>query len=294
MAEMDGQIVLITGATNGIGEATAHALAEQGATVVLVARNESKAQRVQSDIKSKTNNQNVDYIIADLSVMDEVRKAAQTFKNRYDALHVLVNNAGAIFTEYEETADGYEYTFALNHLNYFLLTHELLDLLKATGTPDHHARVVNVSSSAHFGGTMDWDDVQNQKGYGTGIKAYSRSKLCNVMFTYELDRRLREEGANVSTNALHPGVVRTGFGHNNGLMTRAFVGLIQMFSLNAQQGAATQIYLASSPEVEGVSGKYFEKKKPKRSSSFSREPAYWAHLWAISEELTGLKSGETA
>jgi len=292
MATMNGKIVLITGATNGLGEVTAREIAKMGATVVIVGRNPEKTAHVAADIKTATGNDKVDTIIGDLSIMDGVRHVAQSFRDRYDELHILVNNAGALFTDRQITADGYEKTFALNHLNYFLLTHLLLDTLKATGTPDEKARIVNVSSDAHQMASIDWDDLQNSKSYGTGMAAYGESKLENILFTYELARRLDAEGANVTANALHPGLVSTGFGRNNGFLSKLFMNLLKPFALNADQGAETQIYLATSPEVEGVTGTYFAKSKPATSNEASHKQADWERLWTISEELTGLKTGE--
>jgi NAD(P)-dependent dehydrogenase (short-subunit alcohol dehydrogenase family) len=289
---MDGQIVMITGATNGLGKETALEIARMGATVILVGRNEDKAQRVVADIQRETGNQNVEYMIADLAVMDDIRQLAETFKAKYDQLHVLINNAGMLFTDRELTADGYERTFALNHLNYFLLTNLLLETLKATGTPEHNARIVNVSSSAHRMGKIDFDNLNGEKSYNA-MSAYGTSKLENVLFTYELARRLQADGANVTANCLHPGVVNTGFGKNNdgfsGVVAKFFMLLMRPFQISADQGAQTQIYLATSPEVEGVTGKYFENQKPKQSNKASYDEAAQRQLWEISEEMTGLK-----
>jgi len=272
---------------------TAREIAAMGATVVMVGRNAEKTARVAADIKTATGNDNVDTIIGDLSLLDGVRHVAQSFKDRYDELHVLINNAGALFTDRQVTADGYEQTFALNHLNYFLLTHLLLDTLKATGTADEKARIVNVASDAHQMTSLDFDDLQNERGYGTGMAAYGESKLENIIFTYELARRLEAEGANVTANALHPGLVATGFGRNNGFLSKMFMNLLKPFALNADQGAETQIYLATSPQVEGVTGEYFVKSKPAKSNAASHNQADWARLWAISEEMTGIKAVET-
>ncbi|MEQ8675207.1 MAG: SDR family oxidoreductase [Aggregatilineales bacterium] len=289
MADMNGQVVLVTGATNGIGEVTAHELAKMGATVVIVGRSNEKTNRVQAEIKSATNNPNVDVIIADLSQLSEVRKVAETFKTNYDRLDVLVNNAGAVFTSYQQTDDGYEMTFALNHLNYFLLTNLLLDTLKASGTPEHQARIVNVASSAHFSATLSFPNVQKTADNFNGISAYNQSKLMNIMFTYALARRLEAEGAPVTTNALHPGLVSTGFARNNGFFAKLFVTLISPFAKNATDGAETQIYLASSPDVEGVSGKYFDNSKPVKSNDFSYRVEDQERLWTLSEEMVKLE-----
>lgn len=291
---MNGRIVMVTGATSGIGEVTARELARKGATTILVARNEAKAQRTVAQIKENTDNPNVEYMIADLSVMDEVRKLAADFQAKYDQLHILVNNAGMMFTDYQKTADGYERTFALNHLNYFLLTNLLLDTIKASGEPDHYARIVNVSSDAHqFPRDLNFDELHQPKNYGA-MRAYGESKLENIMFTYELARRLAKEGAYVTANVLHPGAVATGFGRNNsgfmGTLSKIAVTLLAPLMKSADAGAETSIYLASSPEVEGISGAYFDNCKMKESSPLSKREDYWQRLWAVSEELTGLRA----
>ncbi|MFW5748470.1 MAG: SDR family oxidoreductase [Chloroflexota bacterium] len=292
MTDMQGRVVLITGATNGLGEVSAHELAGMGATTVIVGRDETKARRVVDAIRRAKGNQDVHYLVADLSIMDEVRQLADAFKARFDRLDVLMNNAGMLFTSKQMTPDGYEKTFALNHLSYFLLTALLLDMLKTTGTPDRKARIVNVSSDAHTMTGMKFDNLNAEKGYNP-MTAYGLSKLENILFTYELARRLGAEGADVTANCLHPGLVDTGFGKNNngfiGALSKVLVSLMKPFQLSAEKGAETQIYLASSPEVEGVSGQYFNKKKPKRSSAATYDQAAQERLWAISEELTGLK-----
>lgn len=295
--DMTGKTVLITGATNGLGEVTARELARMGAVVVIVGRNAQKARDVTDSIKAATGNQAVDYIVSDLSVMGQVRDLADTFRARYDRLDVLVNNAGMIFTSRELTADGFERTFALNHLNYFLLTNLLLDMLKQTGTAEQKARVVNVSSSAHTFGKLDFSNLNGEKSYSP-MGAYGVSKLCNILFTNALARRLLAEDAPVTANSLHPGIVRTGFGKNNGglvgTLTRAGTTVLQMFGLSAEKGAETQIYLASSSEIEGVSGQYFEKKKISRSNSVSNNEAIQERLWEVSAQMTGLHEAETA
>ncbi len=279
---MDGKVCLVTGATNGIGKVAARELAKMGAAMVIVGRNPAKTESTVHEIQSHTGSSAVDSIVADLSSMAEVRRAAEEFKSRYKRLDVLVNNAGALFTSRQETVDGYEMTFALNHLSYFLLTNLLLDTLK-TSAP---ARIVNVSSDAHRNAKLDFDDLHIRQSYGIGSKAYERSKLANVLFTYELARRLA--GTRVTANALHPGAVATGFGHNNkGIVSLAF-RLFDRFSITPEKGAETIIYLASSPEVEGVTGKYFYKRKPVDSSPESNNEAAAKRLWEISEQMVGL------
>src|SRR5258707_9803495 len=204
MDNMQGKICLITGATNGIGKETALGLARLGATVIVVGRSRDLGAATVAEIKQKSGNSNVESMTADLSSMAEVRRLAKEFKAKYNALHVLVNNAGAIFLSRQLSPDGYEMTFALNHLSYFLLTNLLLDLIKASAP----ARIVNVSSDSHERAHINFDDLQSTKGY-TGIGAYGQSKLANIMFTYELARRLSETG--VTVNAVHPGFVRSRF-----------------------------------------------------------------------------------
>lgn len=280
---MRNKVCLVTGATAGIGEVTACALAEKGATVIVVGRNFEKCERTIRDIKQKTGNENVEYLLADLSVQKQTRELASRFKKKYQRLDVLVNNAGGIYTSRQLSEDGVEMTFALNHLAYFLLTNLLLDTLKESPS----ARIINVSSMAHIGGKIDFEDVQGNKWY-TGWGAYGQSKLANVLFTYELARRT--EGTKITANALHPGVVATEFGKNNGFFGTVMRGAMDLFSISPEEGAKTTIYLASSSEVEGITGKYFDKKKPVQSSAASYDLKTAKRLWEISEEMTREKT----
>lgn len=284
--DMHGKTVLITGATNGIGKVTALELAKMSATVVLVGRSRSRTEAVASEIKSASKNNAVDLLIGDLSSMAEVRRIADEFQRKYQRLDVLVNNAGAYFTSRQETVDGYEMTFGLNHLNYFLLTNLLLDTLKSS-VP---SRIVNVASDAHTNGVINFDDLQLKKSYGmAGITAYSQSKLANVLFTYELAKRLA--GTGVTANAIHPGFVASGFAHNNGTAISVLMKIIgRLFALTPEQGAETIIYLASSPEVEGVTGKYFEKCQAVQSAPQSYDEAAARRLWEISETMVNQQS----
>ncbi|MEO8609428.1 MAG: SDR family oxidoreductase [Chloroflexota bacterium] len=281
MGEMDGKVVLITGATNGIGKAAALALAKKGASVTIVGRNPAKTAETVAEIKAQSGNTNIDSIIADLSSMAEVRKVAEAFKAKHARLDVLINNAGGVFAERIETVDGYEMTFAFNHLAYFLLTNLLLDTIKASAP----ARIVSVSSGAHRNGKINFDDLNSKNGNTMGT--YGNSKLANIMFTYELARRL--EGTGVTANVLHPGVVRTGFGKDVGGVMGFGIRLIAPFLLTPEQGADTIIYLASSPEVEGITGKYWDKRKAVKSIDASYDVSAQQRLWTVSEELTGLK-----
>jgi len=277
---MQGKICLITGATSGIGRETALGLARRGAHVAIVGRDADRTRAAADWIRWEAGTEQVAFLLAELSSQAEVRRVAREFKGSYSRLDVLVNNAGAIFTRRETTVDGFERTWALNHLAYFLLTHELLELLKASAP----ARIVNVASTMHTGGVIDFDDLQGEKSHGA-IRAYSQSKLANVLFTYALARRL--EGTGVTANCLHPGGVATGFGQNTPGALKLLMRLARPFLISAEQGAATSIYLASSPEVEGTSGRYFAKCKPARSSAASHEEALQERLWALSLRQIG-------
>jgi NAD(P)-dependent dehydrogenase (short-subunit alcohol dehydrogenase family) len=274
----------VTGATNGIGEVTALELARMGATVVIIGRNEAKAKATIAKIKSDVANADVDYLIADLSLMRDVKKVAEAFREKYARLDVLVNNAGMVFDKRIATAEGLEITFALNHMSYFYLTHLLLDMLKASGTPTQKSRVVSVSSGAHQIGTPNFDDVQFERRNYNQFRAYGQSKMMNILFTNELARQLASENANVTANALHPGAVKTGFGAGNTGFMRTLISLARPFFLTPEQGAQTQIYLASSPEVEGVSGKYFAKSKPAKTHKNAHNTAMWSQLWSYSHD----------
>jgi NAD(P)-dependent dehydrogenase (short-subunit alcohol dehydrogenase family) len=278
---MLAKTVLVTGGTNGIGLVTARELARMGAQVTIVSRNAEKCAKVAEAIRTKTGNP-VDFIAADLSTLAGINEAAAAFKHRHTHTHlqVLVNNAGALFFRKELTSDGYERTFALNHLNYFLLTILLLDLLKASAP----ARIVNVSSGAHLKASIDFDNLQGEESYQM-MKAYGQSKLANVLFTYELARRLK--GSGVTVNALHPGTVATGFARNNGLLFNLGTKVAGLFFRKPAQGAQTSIYLASSPEVEGVTGKYFFDCQAVESSPLSQDQALAERLWQVSLKLTG-------
>lgn len=271
---------MVTGATAGIGLVTARELARKGARVVVVGRDAVKGERTVREISDETGNERVGFQRADLSVQSEVRRLARNFVEEHPRLDVLVNNAGAIFTRRRLSADGIEMTFALNHLSYFLLTKLLLDSLAAAPA----GRVVNVSSAAHGGAELDFDDLQCERGY-TGWRAYQRSKLANLLFTYELARRL--EGSGITANALHPGFVASRFGLNNGPLFRLGIRIAFMTSaISVEEGAKTGIHLASSPEVEGVSGRYFVECEPAESSRASRDADTARRLWEISERMT--------
>lgn len=273
---MNGKICLITGANSGIGKATALGLAKLGATVVIVCRDKAKGEAAQAEIKAQNSSGSVDLLLADLSSQESIRQLAKTVNERYPHLYVLINNAGISPSTRILTVDGIESTFAVNHLGPFLLTHLLLEKLKASAP----ARIVNVASSAE--GALNFDDLQGEKSFNS-MQAYSQSKRANILFTYELARRLA--GTGVTANCLHPGVVSTNLVRDFPLAFRAFV---RLFFTTPEKGAQTSIYLASSPEVEGISGKYFAKKSAIQSSQASYDEAAAQRLWQISAELTHL------
>ena len=279
---MTGKTVLITGGTGGIGKATAAGLARLGARVGVVGRDGRRADAAAADIRREADSALVDWFVADMSSQAEVRALAAEVLDRYRRLDVLVNNVGGFWATRHTTADGLEHTFAVNHLASFLLTKLLLERLHSSAP----ARIVTVSSGAQAMGRIDFDDLQGERGY-RGQRAYNQSKLANVLFTYELARRLA--GTGVTANVLHPGVVRTGFGAEDparmhGLLTP----IARPFMKTPELGAATSVYLASSPDVEGVSGAYFANNKPKRSSRRSYDTDAAARLWTVSARLVSL------
>lgn len=283
---MTDRIALVTGATSGIGRATAEALARQGFQVVLVARDPQKGEAVLTQIQAQTGHSGLDLLVADLASQDSIRALAAAYKDRYTRLDVLINNAGGFFADRRTTVDGLEYTFAFNHLAYFLLTGLLLDLIFASAP----ARIINVSSGAQALTGLHFDDLQGERRYD-GQTAYSQSKLANVVFTYALARRL--SGTGVTVNAVHPGVVRTNFGRENpSWVFRLLFPLIDPFMLTPEKGAATSVYLATSPEVDGITGQYFVNRKPQRTNPASYDLGVQDRLWAISAQLTGLNEGE--
>jgi len=279
---MNGKICLVTGATNGIGKATAQRLAQMGATVVIVGRSAPKTAQLVEEIRATSGNHNVDSLLADLSSQQDIRRLAAEFKTRYSHLHVLLNNAGATFTTRQLSVDGIEMTFALNHLAYFLLTNLLLDIIEAS-TP---ARIINVSSDAHSGGKIDFDNLQGERSY-SGFGPYGNSKLANILFTTELARRL--EGTGVTVNALHPGLTSTGFGKNNpGLLMKIMGAVIPLIARSPEKGAETSIYLATSPEVESITGKYFVNRKVAQTAPQAADNAAATRLWDVSAEMVHL------
>lgn len=285
MVETNGSIAgrtcMITGATSGIGRAAALELARMGAELVLVCRDRARADVVVAEIRTMTGNRTVEVMLADLSSQQAVRQLVCDYLATSRPLHVLLNNAGVVNLQRTLTCDGIETVFAVNHLAYFLLTNLLLDRLKASAP----ARIVNVASDAHRFGAMNFDDLGGERRYRT-MRIYGQSKLANIMFTYELARRL--EGSGVTVNCLHPGAVATGLGKNNGGWAKAVIGMLRPFFRTPESGAATSIYLAASPHVKGVSGKYFSNCKEARSSKASYDAAAASRLWEISAQMTRL------
>jgi len=276
---MEGKICMITGANSGIGKATTFGLAEMGTKIVMVCRNKERGETSQQEIIEKTGNKNVDLLICDLSSQEQIRKLVSGFKLEYQNLHILINNAGIVLSKRQLSVDGIEMNFAVNYLAPFLLSNLLIDVLKMSAP----SRIINVSSEVHKRGTLDFDDIQvENKKYGA-FKVYGVSKLALTLFTYELSKKL--EGTGVTVNAVHPGVFRSNLGRDLPAISRGFQ---KTFFKSPRKGATTSIYLASSPDVESITGKYFVKKQPKRSSDESYNEEYAKRLWEISTEMTNL------
>jgi NAD(P)-dependent dehydrogenase (short-subunit alcohol dehydrogenase family) len=278
---MQGKTCLVTGATSGIGLVTATELARRGARVVLVGRSPAKCEAALARIRAETGGSDVEVLQADLSSQRQVRDLARQFLERHARLDVLVNNAGGFWLRRQLTEDRLEMTVAVNHLAYFLLTHLLLDVLKASAP----ARVVNVASGAHVRATLDFDDLQGERDY-RGWPQYCRSKLMNLLFTNELARVLA--GTGVTANALHPGWVATGIGVNNGLFGRVWRLVARCLAVSPQQGARTTLHLATAPEVAGVTGRYFVDEREVAPSPAALDEAAARRLWDVSRKLTHL------
>ncbi|MDD1747015.1 MAG: SDR family oxidoreductase [Methanomassiliicoccales archaeon] len=272
-------MVLITGATSGIGRVTAKALAGMGARVVILGRDAKKGDELLNEIHGYVGERTAEFILCDMASLENVRKAALEFRSRFDRLDVLIDNAGGINGKRKVTADGFEYTFGVNHLAHFVLTNLLLDMLRASAP----SRVVVTSSSAQAFGHIDFDDLMAERHYRS-LRVYGRSKLANALFTFELARRL--DGTGVTANCFHPGAVRSNFVKGMGGAARVMAPVVGIFERSPEKGAETQIYLASSPDVEGDTGRYFVKKKVRRSSNESLDPEVAKRLWEVSEELT--------
>ena len=284
---MKGKICIVTGSNSGIGKETTLGLANMGATVVMVVRDQRRGENAQREIMRQTGNNSVDLMMCDLSSMNSIQHFVKEFKRKYDRLDVLVNNAGALFNKREVTPEGFERTFAVNYLGPFLLVHELIDLLKKSAP----SRIINVSSGLAKNGRVDLDDLQSEKNY-VGTKpyssrrapVYSNTKLMLMMFTYELARRLK--GSGVTANVLMPGFVATNLGKNSGNLSSSIMfKMVRPMQINARKGAETSIYLASSDEVKDVSGKCFAKKKEVLTCSASYDEDLQKKLWSKTESI---------
>ncbi len=282
MRDMSGKVILITGATRGIGRMAAHGIAPTGATIVVVGRDQARVDTLISELQPIAGCGPLHGEVCDLTDQADVRALSDRFKTRFDRLDVLVNNAGAIFTKKVNTVDGFERTWALNHNAYFLLTTLLQDILRSTGD----ARVVSTASDAHRPGKMHWDDLQfERRGTKAGWSTYCQSKLANILFTRELSRRL--DGSGVTANCLHPGFVNTGFSRNNGSMARLLMTISRPFQRKDTKGAETVVWLAVSEEAEGLTGEYCHNCKPAKPTGRARNNEDAARLWGLSEEMTG-------
>jgi NAD(P)-dependent dehydrogenase (short-subunit alcohol dehydrogenase family) len=278
---MEGKVCLITGANSGIGKETALALAKMNATVVMLCRNKQRGEKAQKEIIEQSKNKNVDLLLCDLSSLKDIKNFISEFKNKYEKLHVLINNAGVMLKNRKVSLDGFEMNFAVHVLGPFLLTNLLLDILKESAP----SRIINVASAAHKRAKIDFEDLQSENKKYRLFSAYGISKLAEILFTYELSRKL--EGTKVTANAVHPGVVATNLGRDQSKFSQWFA---KKFFKSPEEGAQTSIYLASSSEVEGITGKYFINKEPRESSIESYNEENAERLWKICEEMTGLKS----
>jgi NAD(P)-dependent dehydrogenase (short-subunit alcohol dehydrogenase family) len=275
-------VVVLTGATSGIGRAAAVALAREGARLVLVARDAGRAAETVAHVAETTGNRDVDVVLGDLAVQRDVRAVAEAVRARAPRIDVLLNNAGVVNLRYTTTADGIETTLAVNHLAYFMLTLSLRESLRAAPA----ARIVNVASDAHRWGRLDFDDLGNARRY-RAMRVYGQSKLCNILFTYELARRLGDSG--ITANCLHPGAVATRLGQNNGRVATVLTKMLAPFFRTPEGGADTAVYLATSPDVRDTSGGYFANRRQIRSSRLTYDVDVQRRLWDASESLTGVR-----
>lgn len=284
---MKDKVCVITGANAGIGKSTTIEIAKMGATIAMVCRNKEKAVKARQEIINISNNQNIKIFICDFSSQDQIRMVASQLNQHYHTIDILINNAGFVATQKNRqiTPEGIEQTIAVNHLGYFMLS----NLLKPSLLQSKAARIINVSSEAHRFIRFDINNLQLEQGYSP-MNAYSLSKLMNIHFTQVLAKRL--EGTNITTNALHPGVVRTNFGNNLSGFMKFIFALAKPFMINSDQGASTSVYLATSPEVASISGKYFAKKKLKAPNKDAQNMEYAEKIWDISTQLTHLE-GQT-
>jgi NAD(P)-dependent dehydrogenase (short-subunit alcohol dehydrogenase family) len=282
---VQGKTVVITGGTSGIGEATALALAEQGADLALICRSRERGEATRERIAQHTGRDAARIFLADMARLEDMRRVAATLRSELERIDVLLNNAGVTMLRREETADGFETTFGVNHLAPFVLTHGLMPRLLATPG----ARIVNVASEAHKFARFALDDLQSERRY-SAMRVYGASKLCNILFTRELARRL--EGSDVSVHCLHPGAVATNLGANNGGIARVLLPVLALFFRTPAQGARASIHLCSAPEIAAPSGSYFIDERPARVSQLARNDDLARRLWLESERLAGLPVGE--
>jgi NAD(P)-dependent dehydrogenase (short-subunit alcohol dehydrogenase family) len=281
MEAMQGKVVVITGGTSGIGQVAAERLAQMGARIVLIARSRGRGEATLARLGELAPAQAHSIHYGDVSRLAEVRRVGKEVAAAETRIDVLINNAGAMFGHRQTTDDGLELTFATNHLSYFVLTHALSERL-ITSAP---SRIVNTSSHAHYRATLDLDDLQSERDY-RGFQVYCRSKLCNILFTRVLAKRLAATG--VTTNALHPGFVKTRFGDQSGGTIGRFMAFWKIFAISQEKGADTLIYLASSDEVARTSGLYFYKRKPVEPSKLAQDDATAARLWSETSKIAGI------
>ncbi len=280
-----GHTVVITGGNDGIGFETSRILAMKGARLIMVCRNDQKAKAAVERIKQSTGNQDVGYVIGDMSSQKSIREAAEEIRKRTSVVDVLINNAGGTFADFKLSEEGLEMTIATNHFAYFLLTGLLLDLIKKSD----YARIVSVASDSHLRAKIDFESFRKNKNYFV-LKAYGQSKLANVLFTFELAKRLK--GTHITSNCLHPGTIQTGIASKAGLKwygALAWSIFSSIVSVSLQKGAETSVFLASSDEVKGVSGKYFHNCTAKQAAKLAYDNSLQQKLWEVSEELSGFK-----
>ena len=277
---MNGRTCLITGATDGIGKEAAIELAKKGCNLILIGRNKEKGEKVVEEIRKVAENHvDIDYFVADLMLMKEVSRVADEVSRKYPKIDVLLNNVGAYFAFRDVTEEGFERTFALNHLGYFLMTKKLLPLVEKSD----YKRIVNVSSSAHYGIDFEFDNMNGEKKY-SGFDVYKKSKLANVMFTYELAKRVKDKG--ITANCLHPGFVSTNFGKNNNFLWRNVIRMAMMLTaISVKDGAKTSIHLACSDKVKDITGRFFANCEVKKGSSKAKNEEHNQKLWELSEEF---------
>lgn len=288
IANLEGKTCLVTGATSGIGKEIASGLANLGATVVIVGRNRQKCESVLKEIRAQINlgngKVNISYLVADLSSQASIRQLAKEYSNSHQRLDILVNNAGVFLAKRTTTIDGLECTFAVNHLAPFLLTTLLIDMIKASSP----SRIITTSSVAHRGARIDFDDIEFKKRSYNGITAYGQSKLANILFTKELARRLggsESGGGGVTANCFHPGAVRTSLIQDNPWYYRLVWTVAGSFFLSPEKGADTALFLASSSDVDRITGGYFVKRKQVKPSKAADDEEAAIRLWNISEKM---------